>query len=642
MLNLIRQHQSSWLIKTILWVIILAFVGTIFYSWGMGGATGTRSGVVATVDGQKISFSEYDRSFNNLVNFYRQQFRSQFSEDMIQRLDLKTQALDSLIQQKLLLREADNQDIRVSDAEVIANIKQSALFQKDNQFNETYYNNYLQSQRLSPLDFESSIRESLTLEKLENIIKNSTLVSKSEVMEAFKREEETVKLEYIAFAEDHFKSTEKASEENLKDYYEKNKIQFEVPDQIKVEYVKVTPKDLEAGIEPRDEDIQDYYESNLGKYRVQKKYRASHILFQLEPSKLEDATVEEKQKDSEETAKKEAEAALKKIREGEKFETLAEKISDDPASGDKGGSLGEFPVGTMAPEFEAELEKLEIGAISEPVKTPFGYHLIRLDEKIEERTKPLSEVKDTVVQAIKATKARQRSRRIVKRIHKSIEEGKDLAAAAAAQKVEVKTSGFFSRQNRNLPDIGTVPEFFNAAFILPDNKVSDPILTPNGSYLVKVVERKPAYIPEMDAVREKIEKKLAEDMDRKHTAKKFKELAEKLEKEPDLETIAKDNELYVQRTPYFSMEDSIPGIGDIAKIKDKAFLMDKGQTAAVSALRKHYLIKLADREEAGEPTEEQIKTITERLKREKGNIVFLDWFRNLREKSTIKIDKTLL
>ncbi len=642
MLNLIREHQSSWLVKTVLWVIIFAFVGTIFYSWGMGGATGSRGGVVATVDGQKISFSEYDRSFNNLVNFYRQQFRSQFSEDMIQRLDLKSQALDSLIQQKLLLREADNQDIRVSDAEVIDNIKQSALFQKDNQFNETYYNNYLQSQRLSPLQFENSIRESLTLEKLENIIKNSTLVSRSEVMEAFKREEETVKLEYIAFAEDHFKSKQKPSEENLKDYYEKNKIQFEVPDQIKVQYVKVTPKDFEADITPREEDIQDYYESNLGNYRVEKRYRASHILFQLEPSKLEEGTDEEKQKDSEQAALKEAEEALKKIQAGEKFETLAEKISDDPASGEKGGSLGEFPAGTMTPEFEEALEKLKPGELSEPVKTPFGYHLVRLDEKKEARTKPLSEVKDSLIQAIKATKSRQRSRRVVKRIHKSIEAGKDLATAAAEQKVEVKTSGFFSRQKRDIPDIGTVPEFFNAAFILPDNKVSEPILTPNGSYLVKVVERKPAFIPELDAVREEVEAKLSEQRNEEFTSKKFKQLAEKLEKDPDLEKIAKETGADVQRTPFFSLEDSIPGIGDIQKIKDKAFLLDKGQTAAISALRKHYLIKLADREEAGEPTEEQIKTITTRLKQEKGNIVFLDWFRSLREKSTIKIDKTLL
>merc|ERR1711964_327863 len=100
----------------------------------MGGATGTRGGVVATVEGTPINYSEYDRTFNNLINFYRDQFRDQFSEDLVQKLDLKSQALDALIQKKLLLRETEKQNIRVSDAELIERIRGFAAFQKDNRF----------------------------------------------------------------------------------------------------------------------------------------------------------------------------------------------------------------------------------------------------------------------------------------------------------------------------------------------------------------------------------------------------------------------------------------------------------------------------------------------------------------------------
>ena len=89
MLNKIREYNDSWMIKSILWTIILAFLGTIFYSWGMGGASSSRGGVVATVEGISINYSEYDKTFNNLVNFYRNQFRNQFSDDMIVRLNLK-------------------------------------------------------------------------------------------------------------------------------------------------------------------------------------------------------------------------------------------------------------------------------------------------------------------------------------------------------------------------------------------------------------------------------------------------------------------------------------------------------------------------------------------------------------------------
>ncbi len=224
MLNLIRQHADSWMVKTILWLIIFAFVGTIFYSWGMGGSSGSRGGVVATVEGIEIRHSEYDKTFNNLVNFYREQFKNQFSEELIQRLDLKTQALDALIQKKLLLLESGNMNIRVSDEELIDHIQSFPAFQKDNIFNKTFYDNYLQFNRLSPLDFEEDQRESLTIQKLERLITANTLVSKNEVTEAFKNEEESIKLDYVAFAEDQFKQPQPLTEENLKEYFENNKI----------------------------------------------------------------------------------------------------------------------------------------------------------------------------------------------------------------------------------------------------------------------------------------------------------------------------------------------------------------------------------------------------------------------------------
>jgi len=137
MLNVIREHADSWLIKTIIWSIAFAFVGTIFYSWGMGGSSGSSGGVVATVDGSKISQAEYERTFNNLVKFYREQFQGQFSEELIQKLDIKTQALDVLIQKKILLLKAKELDIQISDTEVVMKTNSLASFQKNVVCNKT-------------------------------------------------------------------------------------------------------------------------------------------------------------------------------------------------------------------------------------------------------------------------------------------------------------------------------------------------------------------------------------------------------------------------------------------------------------------------------------------------------------------------
>ena len=282
MLNVIREHADSWLIKSILWFIVIDFIGTIFYSWGMGGASSSSGGVVATVNGTKISQAEYERTFNNLINFYREQFQNQFSEELIQKLDLKTQALDALIQKKILLAKADELDIQVGDAEVVNLLKTITAFQKNNKFNNEAYENYLKFKRLTKLEFEEKQRESLLLEKIRNLIAANVKVSPNELDEAFMLANEKVKLDYIIIPSDHFTSTEKVSQEEIKSFYEKNKTRFEVPEKIKIQYVKTVPKNYESQIDIQSEDIEDYYKTKIADFRVRKMYKAAHILFRPE------------------------------------------------------------------------------------------------------------------------------------------------------------------------------------------------------------------------------------------------------------------------------------------------------------------------------------------------------------------------
>ena len=278
MLSIIREHADSWLIKAILWLIILAFVGTIFYSWGMGGASGSGGGVIATVHGEKIFQTEYERTFSNLVDFYRQQFKNQFSDEMIKKLDLKTQALEALVQKKLLLQEAEKQNLRISDTELISHIQGLQIFQNDKKFSEKSYRNYLQFQRVTPGEFEDNQRENLILNKLEKLFRTSAKVSQSEIKEAFIIEEEKAKLDYVRFNNDHFQVEKTFTEQEINDFFQANKKQFEIPPQIQVEYLKIKPKTYLEEIKPRDEDIEDYYQAKIADFRVKKMYSASHIL----------------------------------------------------------------------------------------------------------------------------------------------------------------------------------------------------------------------------------------------------------------------------------------------------------------------------------------------------------------------------
>lgn len=644
MLSIIREHADSWMIKSILWLIIFAFVGTIFYSWGMGGSSTSGGGVIASVNGEKIFQGEYERTFNNIVDFYRQQFRNQFSNDMIKKLDLKNQALEALIQKKILLLEAEKQNIKVSNEEVISHIKKLPAFQNNNKFNDRAYRNYIQSQRLTPGEFEEGQRETLLLDKLEKIFQTHSKASKSEILAEFRSQEDKVKLEYIRFSSDHFKSDQKITDQALQTYFQANKSKFGIPPQIRVEYVKVESKEYQSQIEPRDEDIEDYYQTKIADFKVKKKYEASHILTHLKPSEIEgDIPEEEKQKQADEKAKLKSNELLERINKGADFGEVAKKHSDDPASGANGGSLGEFPKGTMVSAFEKALDKLKPGEISKPVLSPFGYHIIKLEKVEKERIKPLAEVKGEIIQSLKEIKARQRVKRIIKRVQQEAQQSGNLNKAAETHQLKTTTTNYFSRENHMIPEIGVQPDFFNTAFSLEKNKISEPIITPEVSFVLRVIEEKPAYIPELNEVKERVQEALEDSNDEKASEKKFEELKEKLAREKDLEKVIKVNDdLTVRNTPFFSKSESIPGIGNIDQIKEKSFSMKVGEFSSAKVRDRFYLYKLADVEKAGDPDAEQTRQITNKIKMGKSRQAFMEWVENLKTGADILVDKTLL
>ncbi|MBN4078166.1 peptidyl-prolyl cis-trans isomerase, partial [Nitrospina gracilis] len=370
---------------------------------------------------------------------------------------------------------------------------------------------------------------------------------------------------------------------------------------------------------------------------------ASHILTSLKPSDIKgDITEEEKQKQADEKAKLKSDELLERLNKGADFSEVAKKHSDDPASGANGGSLGEFPEGTMVSAFEKALDKLKPGEISKPVLSPFGYHIIKLESMEEKRIKPLSEVKDEIIQSLKEIKARQRVKRIVKRIHQAAQQDGNLSKAAESHQLQTAETDFFSRENHILLEIGNQPEFFNSAFSLEKNKVSEPIITHEVSFVLKVTEEKPKYIPELSEVQEKAKEALTDSNNEATTLKKFEELKENLARDKDLEKVVKGYDISIRNTPFFSKAESIPGIGNIDQIKEKAFTMKTGEFSSAKVRDRFYLYKLADMEKAGEPDSEQTKQITNKIKIEKSRQAFQEWIENLKNGAEILVDKTLL
>ena len=647
MLKFIREQSDSWMIKAILWGIVFAFVATIFYSWGAGGQIGGANKTIATVNGQEIKVNEFERAYGNIVNYYRNQLRGQFSEEMAAQLKLKENALDALIQNRLVLLEAEKMNLRISDQELAQSISKRPDFQKDDKFSSSLYKNYLRFSRISARDFENSQRKSLLREKLEGVIKASTQISESEIREAYKKESEKIKFKYIGFSKDYFKPAGRPSDEEIQKYFESHKSQFEVPEQVQVQYVKLTPKMVEDAVEIYEEDIKDYYNTNEAKYLIKKQYKASHILIKNDaPLPFgEDLSEEEKEKlldEADEKTKIKANEILKQIKEGADFAEMAKKHSADTASGKNGGSLGQFSKGLMIPEFEEALDQLKPGELGGPVKTMFGFHIILLEEVKEERKKLQAEVQEEIKKILKEDKARKRIRRITKKIRKAAGADNNLTRAALEYKAETKTTEFISGNAHNVPEIGNVPEFFNTAFSLAGEQLSEPVNTPEASYLLKVTARKDPYIPELNDVMSGVTQGVVEEKNKSATESQFKALGERLKTEKNLEQLAKKLNMAVEETPFINQSDSIPGIGNIQSIKDAVFPLRPGETTTGASRGVYYLIQMVEREVADQIDPEKSKKIYTRLKNEKSRLVFQEWMENVKENADILIDQTLL
>ncbi len=381
MLETIRRAQPA-IIKGVLGAVVVAFVATIFLDWGWQRSSRPDT-QLATVSGESVSLREFQMTYSNLEDFYRRAYQDRFTEDLARTLNLKQQALDALVQRKLLIHEARRQGIRVTDAELIEKVYSYPVFQVNSTFDNTRYLQVLRLSRLTPGDFELNQREELLLAKLENLIKDAIQVTESEIKEAFIRDKEQLDVEYLRLEPARFATQVEVNEADLSTYYQEHLERFRKPEQVRFAYVIVDPASFVAQAEITDERLVQYYEEHKEEFHQEEQVRARHILFKLP----QQAGAEEEAR-----MRTAAEATLSRIRAGEDFAAVATEVSQDPASAQQGGDLGFFKRGDMVKSFEDVAFGLRPGMVSEPIRTDFGYHVIKVEEVQEAGYRPLATV----------------------------------------------------------------------------------------------------------------------------------------------------------------------------------------------------------------------------------------------------------
>ncbi|HKT79344.1 MAG TPA: peptidyl-prolyl cis-trans isomerase [Vicinamibacterales bacterium] len=584
MLDRMRLHRN-WL-KWSLALVCVAFVIAYIPDFVRGtDATATTGDTLAIVEGREIKADEFQRNYQSQLAAYRQAYGGNMSEQLLKQLGVDQQILQQMLDERAALVEADRLGITVSDAEVAKRIANIPAFQENGQFiGEQRYRLLLSAQRppLTATEFEESIRRSLVADKLRSSLTQWMSVSDAELEKEYQRRNEKVKLAVVTVTADSQRSAVNVSDADVKSYFDAHTADFRIPEKRKVRYVLVDLDAVRAKIVVPQSDIERAYNENIEQYSTPEQIRASHILFKTEGK--DDAAVRAK-----------AEDVLKQARAGADFAALAKKYSEDEASAKNGGDLDFFGRGRMVPEFDAVAFTLEPGAISDLVKTQFGYHIIKVTDKKPGTSQELSTVSPQISDQIAAERAQTQAADIADRLTAQITKASDLDAAARSQGLQVQESGFFARDEPILA-LGGSPEVAMRAFELQEGQASGQIRTPRGYVFIAYAGKQDSYIPKFDEVKDHVRDVVVLDRAKQLSQKKAAELAEKL-KGGDFEKAAKAAGAEAKTTEFITRDAPVPDLGQAPAVLDAAFAMTPGSVSGpIATDNGTAIVKLIEKE----------------------------------------------
>jgi peptidyl-prolyl cis-trans isomerase D len=470
----------------VVWLIIGA-IAVVFIFFGVGGGGGMR-GQSIVVGGEEITRREYEEMVATVARAVQQQ-GDEISPDEIRR-----QAVEALVTRRLILQFGRKIGLMATDRAVGRYVAANEEFQTDGVFDARRYKEELTANRLTPADYEGSMRSQLTSSRANTLVAMLSPAYLPKALEFFHFREDQAAFSYWFFPAAGHKAGLAPTETRLKDYYARNSETWRVPAAMTVEYVLMSPDDFLDQVEATEEELKSSYEENKESFTVPATAKVSHILFSfpsLSPSQEEKDAVLAR-----------AEAAYARLPETP-FEALAAEVSEDSSSASGGGDIGEIAKGMTLPRLEAAIFSLPPGEISRPVETEIGYHLIKVVSREPEHPRPLEEVIDKLAEPIRAFKARELAVTKLEDLIRRTETNADLAAAAASLGLTVMTSDSFTQDQP--------PEFFEddqaavkKAFAAEVGRVAPPAEGNKYLALFKPVERRESFIPPFDDIREAV------------------------------------------------------------------------------------------------------------------------------------------
>jgi peptidyl-prolyl cis-trans isomerase D len=556
-------------------LLICAAMVIAFVPGGLGNdITGTPGkGIVARVGGEDVTVEEVRDTARQML----QQQGAQLGANASMLLPFFAQrAADQLIDRQALLVEAQHLGLKASPQEVKDELQHGRysqyFFPNGNFVGEAEYEGMLQRANLTPAMFENNVSKEIMISKLQALITGGASVSDAAVRQEFDKQNTKVKFEYAVLKEDDIKKGLHPTSDELKAFYDSHQKNYanSIPEKRKIKYAILDTGKIASGVQLTHDELQAYYNQHRDQYRVAEQAKVSHILIKT-PLPGSDGKVDEK---GVADAQRRAEDLLKQLKGGAKFEDLAKKYSEDPGSAKEGGSLGWIGKGRTVPEFEKAAFSLPKGQISDLVKSSYGFHIIRVDDRQDAHMKTLDEVKGEIEPILKQQKAQQVAQKQAEDLMQQAK-AEGLDAAAAAKGVPVATSDFFGRKDL-VPGLGPAPQLMDAVFAAPEKSPAEMAATSQGFAVFQLMSVKPQSTPTFDEIRGRVEEEFKNERSNVLLTQKTQELSDRAKSGHDLKKAAKELGAEVKTSDFVAPDGQVPEIGSMTGQASVAFSMKPG------------------------------------------------------------------
>ncbi|MBF0170891.1 MAG: SurA N-terminal domain-containing protein, partial [Nitrospinae bacterium] len=545
MLTWIREAANSLAIKILFFLIALSFIGASFMLWGDLGPG--RPNVVATVDGVEITDTQYQAALRQVDEAIRGQFGGQIDPQLIASLGLGTMAMATVVDDALQQRAAEKAGIVVTDAQVADAVMAMPDFQREGVFDQARYTELLQMNGLSPASFEARVRQDLLVRRLRTLVERTAVVTDAEAYAWYQFQNQPVTVTYARVSSAPLSEKIAPTDEQLAAWYKANAASFEIPEKRSFRVLTVDADAYGVTAPVSDAELKEYFETNPGLFAAEEKVKARHILVQVVADADDDTVAAGRAK---------IDAARARIEKGEPFEAVAKDVGEDP-SAPQGGDLGEFGRGMMVPEFETVAFSSPVGVVSEPFRSQFGWHIVKVEAHNDAATPTFEGSRDQILEKVRGAKGRQAAHDFVQGLAGTVTPEKFAAVTDTNPAVRINSYTL----SAGVPGEGeSMPEAARAAIFALTEKQVTPIIETADGYAIALLDRiEPPTTPELSTVTSLVAARYRAEKGREEAEKIATAIEKEVNEGAPLADAARKRGIEVTVTAPFTRQDLATG-----------------------------------------------------------------------------------